>query len=78
MNIVPFFCKRKEQEINDNLRDPDEYMYLLAELAFKAKFQMEKFLPNQKCDSQVQVETNELDTNENESFESTQKRMKLN
>jgi ribosomal protein L22 len=50
---------RKEEEINDNLEkedSSDDYLYLLAELAFKAKFEMEKFLANEKVNSESQCD----------------------
>lgn len=54
-----FYLIMREQAINDGLRDAEDYFYLLAELAFKAKFEMEKFLITKRDDAQVQCDLNE-------------------
>lgn len=61
MNLARYalYLIRKEQEINDNLeRDDssDDYLYLLSELAFKAKFQIEKFSASKKLNSESQCD----------------------
>jgi hypothetical protein len=65
-----FYLIMREQAINDGLRDAEDYFYLLAELAFKAKFEMEKFLTVKRENAQVQCDLNETieSTGECESF----------
>jgi hypothetical protein len=74
-----YYLIRKEQEINDSLRDADDYFYLLAELAFKAKLEMEKFLTPKKENFQVQCDLNEiLDSDLDDEPFATIKKAKLN
>ena len=73
------FLIRKEQEIHESLRDFDEYLYLLGDLAFRAKFEVDKWTSTDKRDSQTQVNVNEFgDETISDESASANKKIKLN